>query len=106
MGIRRRDARGDGAGAARPHREPAGPGPGPGGGRSDVTTQFEQVPVEQVRDYWNRRPCNIRHSPKPVGTREYFDEVEARKYFVEPHIPGFAEFSRWAGKEVLEIGCG
>jgi len=32
--------------------------------------------------------------------------VEARKYFVEPHIPAFAEFDRWAGKKVLEIGCG
>jgi len=41
-----------------------------------------------------------------VGTREYFDEVEARKYFVEPHIPRFAEFERWQGKKVLEIGCG
>jgi len=41
-----------------------------------------------------------------VGTREYFDEVEARKYFVEPHIPLFAQFERWAGKKVLEIGCG
>ena len=37
---------------------------------------------------------------------EYFDEVEARKYFVEPHIPGFAQFERWRGKKVLEIGCG
>lgn len=62
--------------------------------------------LEQVRAYWDRRPCNIRHSPKPVGTREYFDEVEARKYFVEPHIPGFAQFERWRGKKVLEIGCG
>jgi ubiquinone/menaquinone biosynthesis C-methylase UbiE len=62
--------------------------------------------IQQVRDYWNRRPCNIRHSPKPLGSREYFDEVEARKYFVEPHIPGFAEFERWKGKTVLEIGCG
>lgn len=62
--------------------------------------------LEQVRDYWNQRPCNIRHSPKPVGTREYFDEVEARKYFVEPHIPGFAQFERWRGRKVLEIGCG
>lgn len=62
--------------------------------------------TEQVRAYWNRRPCNIRHSTKPVGTREYFDEVEARKYFVEPHIPGFADFERWRGKKVLEIGCG
>jgi SAM-dependent methyltransferase len=41
-----------------------------------------------------------------VGTREYFDEVEARKYFVEPHIPGFAQFEQWKGKKVLEIGCG
>jgi ubiquinone/menaquinone biosynthesis C-methylase UbiE len=59
-----------------------------------------------VRRYWNARPCNIRHSPEQVGTREYFDQVEARKYFVEPHIPQFAEFARWNGKKVLEIGCG
>ena len=25
---------------------------------------------------------------------------------VEPHIPQFAEFARWKGKKVLEIGCG
>ena len=62
--------------------------------------------IEQVREFWDRRPCNIKHSPKPAGTREYFDEVEARKYFVEPHIPGFAQFEQWKGKKVLEIGCG
>jgi 2-polyprenyl-3-methyl-5-hydroxy-6-metoxy-1,4-benzoquinol methylase len=67
---------------------------------------FEQVPLDAVRAYWDNRPCNIRHSTKPVGSREYFDEVEARKYFVEYHIPGFAEFARWRGKKVLEIGCG
>lgn len=67
---------------------------------------FEQVPIDQVREYWDRRPCNIRHSTKPAGSREYFDEVEHRKYFVEPHIPGFAEFPRWQGKRVLEVGCG
>jgi SAM-dependent methyltransferase len=67
---------------------------------------FRDVPIGRVREFWNARPCNIRHSPRPVGEREYFDDVEARKYFVEPHIPRFAEFSRWAGKRVLEIGCG
>lgn len=67
---------------------------------------FEQVPIKEVQDFWDRRPCNIRHSSKPVGTQEYFDEVEARKYFVEPHIPCFADFPRWRGKKVLEIGCG
>ena len=67
---------------------------------------FVGVPIGEVRDYWNRRPCNIRHSQAEIGTKEYFDQVEARKYFVEPHIPGFAEFERWSGKKVLEIGCG
>ncbi len=62
--------------------------------------------LDSVRDYWNRRPCNVRHGTAPVGTKEYFDQVEARKYMVEPHIPGFSEFERWKGKKVLEIGCG
>src|SRR3984885_5308133 len=62
--------------------------------------------IADVRRYWDRRPCNIRHSTKPVGSREYFDEVERRKYFVEPHIPAFAEFARWKDRSVLEIGCG
>ena len=62
--------------------------------------------IQTVQAYWNARPCNIRHSPKPRGTKEYFDEVEKRKYFVEPHIPSFAQFDKWKGKKVLEVGCG
>ena len=71
-----------------------------------MSSVFADVPTDRVREYWNRRPCNLRHSQAPVGTREYFDQVEARKYLVEPHIPGFAQHERWAGKRVLEIGCG
>lgn len=72
----------------------------------NVTTAQAIPGIDEVQSYWDRRPCNIRHSTQPVGTKEYFDEVEARKYFVEPHIPGFAEFDLWKGKKVLEIGCG
>lgn len=67
---------------------------------------FQQTDKTEVQAYWNARPCNIRHSPKPVGTKEYFEEVRDRKYFVESHIPSFADFPRWTGKKVLEIGCG
>lgn len=70
-----------------------------------VNVSEEQL-IERVANYWNKRPCNIRHSEKPVGSAEYFDEVEKRKYFVEPHIPRFADFKSWEGKRVLEIGCG
>lgn len=64
------------------------------------------VSINDVEKFWDDRPCNIRHSKKSIGTKEYFNEVESRKYFVEPHIPVFAEFSKWKGKKVLEIGCG
>ena len=62
--------------------------------------------IEDIRKYWDARPCNVNHSKKEVGTLEYFQEVEKRKYFVEDHIPPFAEFNKWNGKKVLEIGCG
>jgi len=68
--------------------------------------KFAEVPISDVANYWNSRPCNVRHSPAPVGTKEYFDQVEERKYKVEYHIPAFAEFPKWKGKRVLEVGCG
>jgi ubiquinone/menaquinone biosynthesis C-methylase UbiE len=70
------------------------------------SASFKHTPIDRVREYWDRRPCNVRHSPEPLGTRAYFEQVRDRKYFVEPHIPAFAEFPRWSGKRVLEIGCG
>lgn len=62
--------------------------------------------IEKIQKYWDDRPCNVHHSDKDIDTPEYSAEVERRKYFVEPHIPSFADFSRWCDKDVLEIGCG
>jgi SAM-dependent methyltransferase len=62
--------------------------------------------IEAVRAFWDAHPCNLRHGTSEIGTKEYWDQVEQKKYFVEPHIPGFAEFEKWKGKQVLEIGCG
>jgi 2-polyprenyl-3-methyl-5-hydroxy-6-metoxy-1,4-benzoquinol methylase len=62
--------------------------------------------IEEVKEFWNRRPCNIKHSNKEIGSQEYFLEVSKRKYIVEPHILEFADFKSWRGKKVLEVGCG
>lgn len=62
--------------------------------------------IEDVKKFWNDRPCNVRHSKKEIGTKEYYDEVERKRYTAEPHIPNFADFESWQGKKVLEIGCG
>lgn len=62
--------------------------------------------MNDIINYWNKQPCNIKHSSKEVGTLEYFEEVSSRKYFVEPHILEFADFNKWKGLKVLEVGCG
>ncbi len=67
---------------------------------------FKKISIKQVQHFWDARPCNVRHSLSPVGTRKYFDEVDKRRYFVEPHILDFAQFPKWKNKKVLEIGCG
>ena len=61
---------------------------------------------EKIKRYWNTQPCNIKHGTSDIGSVEFFREVSERRYRVESHIPEFAGFHLWAGKRVLEIGCG
>jgi SAM-dependent methyltransferase len=62
--------------------------------------------ISIVKNFWDSRPCNIRHSSKEIGSLEYFEEVEKKKLFAEPHIIQFSQFESWKNKSVLEIGCG
>jgi cyclopropane fatty-acyl-phospholipid synthase-like methyltransferase len=61
---------------------------------------------DDVKKYWNNRPCNINHSSAEIGTAEYVRQVAAKRYYVEPHITEFANFKSYRGKNVLEIGSG
>jgi SAM-dependent methyltransferase len=39
-------------------------------------------------------------------TREYFEEIERFRYLDQPFIHSFAQFTRYRGKRVLEVGFG
>ncbi len=67
---------------------------------------FTNVSIKEVKEYWNKFPCNLGYSKNQIGTKEYFEEIEKEKYSNEPHILKFAEFEKWQGKKILEIGCG
>lgn len=62
--------------------------------------------ISDVQNYWDARPCNVRHSPAAVGCEQWIIETEQRKRKVEPHIAEFAKFDQWFNSKVLEIGCG
>jgi len=61
---------------------------------------------DAVRSFWEARPCGGAHASAEPGTAAYFAEVEAARDRLEPFIPAFAEFDRWAGHRVLEAGVG
>ena len=61
---------------------------------------------DEVRQWWNARPCGSTVSAAEFGSREFFDEVEQHRYQQEPHIPVLVNFPAWKEKTVLEIGCG
>jgi ubiquinone/menaquinone biosynthesis C-methylase UbiE len=63
----------------------------------------------RVRRYWDREPCGtgpaITQQIQPRSSR-WFEQVDSHRYSIEPHIPAFAEFGRFKGARVLEIGVG
>jgi ubiquinone/menaquinone biosynthesis C-methylase UbiE len=61
---------------------------------------------ESVRAYWDNEPCGTGGIKFPEGSPEYFEDIEQYRYTVEPLIHSFAQFTRWRGKRILEVGCG
>jgi len=62
--------------------------------------------IQNVYNFWNTRPCNIRHSDKDIDSLEFFDEVAKKRYNAEPHILNFLNLSNVKGKRILELGSG
>lgn len=44
--------------------------------------------IEEVKNYWNRRACNIRRSPKPVGTVNTLMRLEIGNTLESRIFPG------------------
>jgi ubiquinone/menaquinone biosynthesis C-methylase UbiE len=75
--------------------------------RQARTTEESPRPTEgSLRDFWTIGQPGLRFSSAEVGSSEFFADVEAHRYSLEPHIPEVVRFERWAGRDVLEAGCG
>jgi SAM-dependent methyltransferase len=65
-------------------------------------------PVEakaRVAAHWEAEPCGTRDLDQE-DRAGFFAALSSRRYGIEPHIPGFADFARGRGRRVLEIGVG
>jgi 2-polyprenyl-3-methyl-5-hydroxy-6-metoxy-1,4-benzoquinol methylase len=79
---------------------------GANGAAGGAAARSEQAPqIEEIRRFWEQNPCG--NETSDVADRlEYFRGLERFRYDLAPWIPEAAGFDRYAGKRVLEIGCG
>lgn len=61
---------------------------------------------ERVKAFWDSQPCGTRDIPYPEGSAAWFDAITQRRYELEPFIGKYAQFDKWTGRKVLEVGCG
>ncbi len=69
---------------------------------ADIQTDIKQ----DVHDFWNSQACGTQFTDKEKYTKEYFEEIEENRYKVSPEIFSFAQFTRFKGKKLLEVGIG
>src|SRR6476646_5203864 len=68
----------------------------------------EQSPSlkSEVKAFWNHQSCDTQYAQSEKFTREYFEQIEQWRYADQPFIHSFAQFTRYHGKSVLEVGFG
>ena len=66
----------------------------------------DEATKDAVRAHWEQDPCGAKLADHEQGTAEFFADVERTRNELEPFIPAFAEFERWRGKDMLEVGVG
>ncbi len=61
---------------------------------------------EQVREFWNAKPCDSELSTQSPKSKGYYLEIEEDRYKYQYHILKILDWINWKGKKVLEIGTG
>ena len=62
--------------------------------------------TEEVRAYWTRHIHDLEITRHPVGSRGFFDDLDQYHFEKLHHLLRLVRFDGFAGRSVLEVGCG
>ena len=62
--------------------------------------------IDQVREYWERHIHDLDITQHPVGSRGFFDDLDQYHFEKLHHLLRLVDFDGYAGRSVLEVGCG
>src|SRR5512137_673858 len=60
----------------------------------------------EVRAYWNHRIHDLDITAHPVGSPGFFADLDEYHFDKLHHLLELIDFNGYAGKRVLDIGCG
>lgn len=62
--------------------------------------------IDEIQRYWNARIHDLEMTTHPVGTREFFDDLDDYRFDKLHYLPHLVDFNGFAGRRLLEVGCG
>ncbi len=68
---------------------------------------YVRVPtVAEIEKYWNERIHDLKMTSHPIGTIEFFDDLDHYRFEKLHYLLRLVDFDSFRGRHVLEIGCG
>jgi ubiquinone/menaquinone biosynthesis C-methylase UbiE len=67
---------------------------------------FSSTLKNNVHDFWQEQTCGTDLTTEQKYSKKYFDSIEEERYVRCPEVFSFAQFTRYRGKRILEIGIG
>jgi len=62
--------------------------------------------IDQIQQYWNTRIHDLEMTDKPVGSLEFFDDLDEYRFDKLRYLPQLVDFGAFRGQTLLEAGCG
>lgn len=62
--------------------------------------------IETIRTYWNERIHDLEMTEHPVGSPEFFADLDDYRFDKLRYLPRLVPFDRFKGRRLLEVGCG
>lgn len=71
-----------------------------------VDSGHDDCEADDREAFWTENQPGFRFTDRPVGSMEFFAEIERHRYALEPAVHELVDFRRWRDFDVLEAGCG
>jgi ubiquinone/menaquinone biosynthesis C-methylase UbiE len=71
-----------------------------------ISRSYRVDNINLIREYWRENLHDIEVTNNPIGSKEFFEELEKYHYEKLEYLLNVIDFNAYKEKNLLEIGCG